>query len=458
MLQQTPASSRIETTPVPDSLAEPSSLGPTGPDELRPTNIRWGVFSFLFVLMFVLYLDRLCIGIVAPAMQRDLNLTDAQMGNVFAAFLVAYGLFEVVTGHWGDRVGTRAVLTRIVIWWSVFTALTGMARSYLFLFLTRFLFGAGEAGALPNVARVTATWFPQSSQGWVRGAVHMPALLGGMVAPPATAYLIGYVSWRGAFIIYGLLGLIWAASFYLWFRNHPREHRSVNAAEVELIGEPPPNAHGSIPWKAIVENRNVWLLGTVLVAGSCTVYTLLSWYPSYLVNVRGETEITAGWLSAVVMLGGVIGCLVGGWTADKAQILLPHSRWSRSAVGGLGFSLAAVSMVAGANAPSTLWMSVWFAIACAGIHLHAAAWWGVAADIGGGNVGSLFAMINSIGALGAAVALKGFGEIDRAYWGATFGWCGLILALGAACWLCVDNRIKLVVAAAEECSPDGSPA
>src|SRR5919197_5127949 len=101
---------------------------------------------------------------VAP-IQRELDLTNTQISYVLMAFTLAYGLFEVPTGRLGDRHGSRAVLARIVVWWSAFTALTGTCTGFLSLLLVRFLFGAGEAGAYPNVARVIGRWYPPGERG-----------------------------------------------------------------------------------------------------------------------------------------------------------------------------------------------------------------------------------------------------------------------------------------------------
>ncbi len=135
------------------------------PGDSRPTRARYTVLGFLCSLALVLYLDRVCIGQALPEIEADLGLTKGQSGYALGAFLIAYGLFEVPTGRWGDRFGSRGVLARIVIWWSLFTALTGAAGALWSLVAVRFLFGAGEAGAYPNVARIIARWFPVYERG-----------------------------------------------------------------------------------------------------------------------------------------------------------------------------------------------------------------------------------------------------------------------------------------------------
>src|SRR5262245_11278941 len=112
------------------------------------------------VLAAITYLDRVTISVTSRFVSADLGLSPTQMGYVFSAFYLAYAAFEIPTGWWGDRVGTRRVLTRIVCWWSAFTVLTGFAFNFSSMLAIRFLFGAGEAGALPSAARTFSRWFP----------------------------------------------------------------------------------------------------------------------------------------------------------------------------------------------------------------------------------------------------------------------------------------------------------
>lgn len=131
----------------------------------------------------ITYLDRTCISVTAPNMMKDLGLTQIQMSFVFSAFTLAYAMFEIPSGWWGDRVGTRRVLTRIVTWWSTFTMLTGAAWNYASLLVTRFLFGAGEAGCWPNVTRTFSRWFPLVERGTAQGFFFMGAHLAGGFTP-----------------------------------------------------------------------------------------------------------------------------------------------------------------------------------------------------------------------------------------------------------------------------------
>src|SRR5262249_38977859 len=149
----------------------------------------------------------------------ELGLSKTEMSYVLMAFTLAYGLFAVPAGRWGDKVGPRSVLARIVLAWSVFTALTGTATGLVTLLLVRFCFGAAEAGAFPNAAKVMARWFPLGERGRVQGVMLAFAQIGAVVAPAAAAYLIEAAGWRSAFFVFGLVGVAWAVGFGFWFRD-----------------------------------------------------------------------------------------------------------------------------------------------------------------------------------------------------------------------------------------------
>src|SRR5204862_2457009 len=123
-----------------------------------PAPARFGVLFFLCTLALLLYIDRICIGQAETSIRKELGFSKEHMGWIFSAFMLAYCVFEVPTGHWGDRFGSRGVIARIVVWWSIFTALTGAAWGFYSLVGIRCLFGAGEAGGVPDAARVVTRW------------------------------------------------------------------------------------------------------------------------------------------------------------------------------------------------------------------------------------------------------------------------------------------------------------
>ena len=192
------------------------------------SRVRGRVFGFAFALAVITYLDRICISAAAPFIMDDLHITVVQMSLVFGAFTLAYSIFEVPSGWLGDVYGPRRVLTRIALWWSAFTMLTGVARGLPSLVAIRFLFGAGEAGAFPNIARSFSRWFPLRERGQATGMMFLGSRCGGMLAVPLTLFLIRQWGWRWSFVTVGTSGLVWAAAWYVWYRDRPADHPGVS--------------------------------------------------------------------------------------------------------------------------------------------------------------------------------------------------------------------------------------
>src|SRR5207244_4410892 len=189
--------SRALTLPNPRSAGAPMS---------PPTHARYRVVALATGLGMITYLDRACISTLSPGITRDLALSTVQMGYVFTVFQLAYALFEIPTAWWADRRGTRSVLTRIVIWWSCLTAATGAAFSYPVLLVVRFLFGMGEAGAWPCVARTFSRWIPRRERGTVQGVFFAGAHMVGGLTPALVLWLLRYLSWREIFVCFGTVG------------------------------------------------------------------------------------------------------------------------------------------------------------------------------------------------------------------------------------------------------------
>src|SRR5687767_9352025 len=225
------------------------------------TRVRYRVVALVIALGMITYLDRACISTLAPAISQELSLSKVQMGYVFSAFALAYAAFEIPTGWFADRRGTRSVLARIVTWWSAFTIATGFASGYASLLVTRFLFGAGEAGAWPCVARTFSRWIPRAERGRIQGIFFAAVHFAGGATPLLVGAMLTFMPWRMVFVCFGALGLIWAAIWYVWFRDDPEDHRGVSAAELEKIisdrGPAERHPSGSFPWRSLFANRNI---------------------------------------------------------------------------------------------------------------------------------------------------------------------------------------------------------
>ena len=366
-----------------------------------PTRTRFVVLGVLCLLSGVLYLDRVCISAALSAIERDLHLTHTQTSYFTMAFTLAYGLFEIPTGRWGDRIGGRRVLTRISLWWSAFTALTGACTSLVSLIIVRFLFGAGEAGAFPNVARVLSRWFPDAERGRVQGILLAASQAGGSLAPFLAALLIHRIGWRLTFVVFGGLGAVWATGFWLWFRDDPATHPSVNAAEVAHIGRRATSGdvHSAIPWRAVAGNPSVWFLSIIMTFASFNSYIYFTWFPMILKMGRGVPEIEAGMMASMVLAFSAVGTFAGGMILDLAVVRGGLAR--RRLMGGCAFFVAA-GFLTSALMTSDPWLATFFtAMSCFMTQSTQPLWWSCTIGISGKHVGALFGLMNSCGTIGA---------------------------------------------------------
>ena len=196
---------------------------------------RYGFFAGSFLITLVLYIDRVCISTAKDSITNDLLLTDTQMGWVLGSFALGYALFQVPGGALGDKFGVRKVMTGIMITWSLFTSLTGAAWNYISILVFRFIFGAGEAGAFPNISRAAYSWVPLNERGMFQGINFSGSRLGAAFALPLVAILIEAWGWRNVFYFFGVIGIVFAVVFYLIFRNKPEEHPYLDEEEKSYI-------------------------------------------------------------------------------------------------------------------------------------------------------------------------------------------------------------------------------
>jgi ACS family glucarate transporter-like MFS transporter len=363
--------------------------------------VRYLVVAFAVALAGVTYLDRVCISVLAPSIMKDLGLSRIQMGYAFSAFTFAYAIFEIPTAWWADRVGSRGVLTRIVVWWSAFTMLTGAAFSFPALLAVRFLFGVGEAGAWPNAARVFSRWIPRRERGRVQGIFFAGAHLSGGLTPALVAWIATLMPWRLVFVSLGFVGLAWAVFWYSWFRDEPRDHPAVSPDELDLIENERglPALHGRHEWLPIFRTRSLALLCLQYVANSYGFYFFITWLPTYLSKARGLETTELAIFSGLPLLLSVIADIAGGMTTDALSRRF-GVRIGRCAVGAGAYLLAAGIMLAGTLTYNPRAAGVLIAVAGALSMFTLAPSWATAIDLGGRDAAVLSATMNTAGQVG----------------------------------------------------------
>ncbi|MBN8733530.1 MAG: MFS transporter [Acidobacteria bacterium] len=422
-----------------------SHTAPAASTTMPASNARKWVIVFAIALAILAYIDRVCISMAAPHISRDLGLTKVQMGWVFSAFAIAYALFEVPGGWLGDKMGPRKVLMRIVVWWSAFTAITGGVGSYVQLLAVRALFGAGEAGCFPNLTKAFTTWLPNEERVRAQGFMWTFARWGGAFTPPLVALVFQLVSWRMSFVLFGLLGILWAVPFYIWFRDNPADHKSVNAGELALLKEAAANAtgHGDVPWAKLLGSRSVWLLWVQYFCLSFPWYFFITWLPTYLqdANGRGLNEATASTYAIFPLLFGGFGSLLCGLVSAPMARMLGSTGRARRAIATLGFAAAAGFLVLCINTGNPLLAMIFMGMASFSNDLVMPGAWGTCMDVGGKYAGSLSGSMNMMGNLAGFVAPPLGGYILQSTnndWNTFLYVMAGVYFVGAFCWPFID--------------------
>jgi len=406
------------------------------------------VLALLTVMAAVTYLDRACIATLAPSIMRDLRISKDQMSGVYSAFALAYALFEVPTAWWADRVGARKVLSRIVLWWSLFTMATAAAFNQVSLLVTRFLFGAGEAGAWPSVARAFSQWLPKRERGTAQGIFFAGAHLAAGLTPLLVLTLLRFVNWRVVFVLLGTAGLLWVVAWRRYYQDDPAAHAKVNAAELALITagrQACPTVHGWEYWRQLARDRNVLLLCLMYFPNSYASYFCITWLPTYLAEKHGMASTRLGIYAGLPLILSVAGDLLGGMTTDflSARFGL---RLGRCVLGAVAYVMAGSCMILAPFCQRGELAALLISLSVAASMFTLGAAWGTCLDIGGDNAGVVSAMMNTSGQIGSflsplvVTALLGW----SGNWNLPLRVMGGLFLFGALCW-CVINPIKRVL-------------
>jgi ACS family glucarate transporter-like MFS transporter len=441
---------------LPDVRTAEAALAP------RATRTRYGVVLFSAVLAVLTYVDRICISKAEPSISAEFKLTREQMGWVFAAFAWGYALFEVPGGWLGDRIGAKKVLARIVFWWSFFTAATGWAWNLGSLLTTRFLFGAGEAGCFPNVAKALRTWLPEEERVRAQSIVWLSARWGGAFTPLLLGLILKYISWRWAVALFASTGVLWAFLFLRWYRDNPRDHGGVNGAEAALIEggarAAAPEA-GPTPWKALLTSRSVGLLCLQYMCLNYAWFFYVSWLPRYLIEHLGMDGTRADLLNTIPLFLGGIGCLVCGFLSSRVARWAGGTAAARRLLACAGFGGAALMLVVSLQFRNPLWAMTAMGLASFANDFAMPVSWAACMDVGGRHVGTLSGMMNTMGAFAAGFAPIVTGAIlerTGGNWAITFYVSAVLYILGLCCWMFLDPVTPLVRPA--EPKPEGEPA
>ncbi len=402
------------------------------------------MLGFLSLLLVITYLDRVCISVAGPRMQEALHIGPAAWGWVTGIFTLSYAAFEIPSGVMGDRIGPRRVLTRIVLWWSCFTSLTGLVTGYYPLLATRLFFGAGEAGALPNASVAISRWFPVHERGRAFGIAIAASQLGGALAPLLVVPIQIRYGWRASFFLFGILGVVWSGAWYGWFRDSPAEKTGISQAELEETrGLTKKTRHG-LPWKSALRSSNFWAMMGGAFCATYPYYFFSSWFHTYLVKARGFSEHDLLLSSLPFLVGACAN--VGGGFASAALVRRLGLKWGQRSISVAGLGGAAVCTVAVIFTQHWLGALVLLSLVYGFITFQQPTKFAACLDIGGECAGAMVGAMNMVGQIGSFVSSLAFGYLVERYgsYDAPFVPMAVLLVIGAGLWLKVDPTERLV--------------
>lgn len=411
-------------------------------------NKRYYFFAGTFCITLLLYIDRVAISSSKEGIANDLSLSDTQMGWVLAAFSLGYALFQVPVGALGDKFGPRKILTLIISLWSAFTVLTGAAWNYLSMLFFRFAFGAGEAGAFPNISRAAYSWVPLVERGIFQGINFSGSRLGAAFALPLVAVLIEQIGWREMFYLWGIIGVVVALLFWVFFRNTPAEHPAISQAEKDYIASQrvhtPHTQPAPFSSRTVLTNNNVWLAMAQYVGSNFIFFFTLTWLFPYIKTQYQLDSLTTGLYAMIPLLAGAVGNWVSGYWVDR---LYKKGKWvqSRRWPAITGFLLVALG-VGGSLLQQEVGGAIAFlSLAIFGADMTLSPSWSFCIDIGQEHAGKVSGLMNMAGNLGSFTTALAFPYL-QAWTGSNepFFYVSIVLALfSILAWSRMDPRQAL---------------
>jgi MFS family permease len=407
---------------------------------------RVRVLILLFLLSIITYIDRVCISVAGPRMQEDLSITPEMWGWVVGAFTISYALFEIPSGAMADRIGARAVLTRIVLWWSIFTSLTGAVSNFYLLLGVRFAFGAGEAGAYPGATSAISRWFPPAERARSSGIVWMASRIGGALSPLLVVPIQVAYGWRMSFYVFGVVGALWCVLWYWWYRNTPVEKEGITQKEVEEIGPAPAKLHHGLPWGKALRQWNFWLILLMYHTYCWGAYFYLSWLHTYLQKGRGFSEDEMRIWSTLPFICGACGNLIGGLLSD-VMVRRFGLKFGRRVIGATGLALSGILMLGTSQAESKFLAVIFLALGYGAMDCMLPVAWAVCMDVGRNYAGAVSGTMNMAGQFGSFLTAVVFGYVVKAYSGdynAPLVYMGVMLLISAWLFSRIDPTIPLI--------------
>jgi sugar phosphate permease len=423
------------------------------PHTERPTQVRWLVFGLACAVSWLLYLHRYAWGVIKPALKEEYaGLSDVELGYLDSLFSLTYAVGQVPGGMAGDLLGPRRVLSLLIVLWSATVAGFAGTISLTGLGTMRGLFGLAQAGAYPNLSKVTRSWFPLSIRTSVQGVIaSLSGRAGGACSSLVVATLLMGtlgLGWRAALLAIGAAGALLGVAFWLLFRNHPAEHPWANAAEQQEVdaGELPVTK--SVRPKLSLGAANLVTLGAMLLYAFCSNLVdqfFVNWLPLFLREGKGLSQAEMGVFASLPLWGGALGGATGGVLNDFLIRRTGSRRWTRAGVALTGKALAAVLLAASVGLSGGRAVAVALVLCKFFGDWSLSTQWGAITDIGGRAAGTVFGTVNMVGAVAGVLANPLIGQLEQEYgWDLLFYFLAALFLTAALAWLFINADRRLV--------------
>lgn len=394
----------------------------------------------------ITYIDRNNVSTVASIFQRDLHLSNMQVGLVYSAFAYPYLIFQILGGWVSDRFGARIGLTICGIIWASATLLTGTVNSLGAVLFLRVLLGFGEGATFPMSTRAMSDWTPPKARAFAQGITHASARLGNALTPPLVAWLVVAITWRGSFIALGIVSLVWVLAWALYFRDDPADHPGITQLELDRLpsyAARKQKQKDSVPWSTLA--RRMLPVTFVYFCYGWTLWLYLAWIPSFFLHNYGLNLKNSALFSAGVFFAGVVGNMLGGVISDRIFEKTSDRKKARRNLVVLGFICSLASMLPILLLHNLTWVAIFLSLAFFFSEFTIGPMWAIPMDIAPRFSGSASGLMNTGSALAAIVSPLVFGYvIDKTgNWTLPFlGSMGLLF-LGAimAFWMKPDEEL-----------------
>jgi MFS family permease len=390
------------------------------------------VLVLLCLMYGITYIDRVNVSTAASAFQRELHLNNTQVGLVFSAFAYPYLIFQIIGGWVSDRFGARRTLTVSAVIWAVATLLTGLVGSLGSMLCARVMLGFGEGATFPTATRAMSDWTAQGNRGFAQGITHSSARLGNALTPPLVVWLMTLVTWRGSFIVLGLVSLAWVVAWVSYFRDDPCDHPRITPAELEALpsyADKKKTKKEPVPW--LLLSRRMLPVTVVYFCYGWTLWLYLAWIPSFFLHSYRLDLKKSALFSAGVFFGGVLGDALGGVVSDRILRKTGDLNKARRNLVVACFLCSLLSMVPVLFLHDVTWVAICLSLGFFWAEFTIGPMWAIPMDIAPRFSGSASGLMNTGSALAAIVSPLVFGYIiDRTHnWVLPFlGSIGLLLA------------------------------